>query len=128
MLAYLIVVFLLLPFVDLYLLVELTSYIGFPQTLALIIITGVIGAYVVKREGRNVLGKLQRSVSAQEVSRNLLEGVLLAIGGIMLLSPGLITDFIGFMMVLRPARERIMLKLASKLKEKGNFEVRTYSF
>lgn len=127
MLAYLVILFLLLPFVDLYILIELTSYIGFVETLALIIATGVIGAFIVKREGRNVLGKLQRSVSAQEVSRNLLEGVLLAVGGLMLLSPGLITDFLGFLMVLRPTRERIMLRIASKLKTKGNFEVQTYS-
>mgnify|MGYP006294641913 FL=1 len=128
MLAYLIILFLLLPFVDLYILIELTSYIGFAETLGLIIATGVIGAFIVKREGKNVLGKLQRSVSAQEVSRNLLEGVLLAIGGLMLLSPGLVTDFIGFLMVLRPTRERLMLKIASKIKERGNFEVRSYSF
>jgi|GEM_PF-575221 UPF0716 protein FxsA len=128
MLFYLIVIFLLLPFLDLYLLIELTSYIGFPATLGVIIVTGILGAFVVKREGRNVLGKLQKSVSAQEVSRNLLEGILLAFGGLMLLSPGLVTDVIGFMMVLRPTRERIMLKIASKLKEKSNFQVKTYSF
>lgn len=128
MLGYLIILFLLLPFVDLYLLIELTSYIGFPATLGLIVVTGIVGAYVVKREGRNVLGKLQRSVSAQEISRNLLEGVLLAIGGIMLMSPGMITDLIGFTMVLRPTRERLMLMIASKLKDKSNFQVQSYSF
>lgn len=128
MLFYLIILFLLLPFLDLYILIELSSQIGFPATLGLVLATGVIGAFIVKREGRNLVGKLQRSVSAQEVSRNVLEGVLLAIGGLMLLSPGLITDFIGFITVLRPTRERIMLKIASKLKEKGNFQVQTYSF
>lgn len=128
MLAYLIILFLLLPFVDLYLLIELSSQIGFPATLGIVIATGIVGAFLVKREGRNLLGKLQRSVSAQEVSRNLLEGVLLALGGLLLLSPGLVTDFLGFVMVLRPTRERIMLKIASKLKEKGDFEVQTYQF
>lgn len=128
MLAYLIILFLLLPFLDLYILIELTSQIGFPATLGLIIVTGIIGAFVVKREGRNVLGKLQRSVSAQEISRNMLEGVLLAIGGLMLLSPGLITDLIGFTMVLRPTRERIMLKISSKIRDKSNFRVQSYSF
>ena len=128
MLAYLIILFLLLPFLDLYILIELTSHIGFLSTLALIIVTGVIGAFVVKREGKNVLGKLQRSVSAQEISRNMLEGVILAIGGLMLLSPGLITDLIGFTMVLRPTRERIMLKIASKIRDKSNFRVQSYSF
>lgn len=128
MLFYLIILFLILPFVDLYLLIELTSYIGFPATLSLVIATGILGAFVVKREGRALLEKLQRSVSAQEVSRNLLEGVLLVVGGLLLLSPGLITDLIGFLMVIRPTRERIMLKIASKLKEKGDFEVQTYTF
>lgn len=128
MLGYLIVIFLLLPFVDLYLLIELSSMIGFPATLGIVLATGIIGAAVVKREGRNVLGKLQRSVTAKEVSRNLLEGLLLAAGGLLLLSPGLITDFLGFLMVVRPTRERIMLKLVSRLEKKANFEVRTYSF
>jgi len=127
MIFYLIVLFLLLPFVDLYFLIQLTSYIGFPATIGVIIATGIIGAFVVKKEGKNVLGKLQTSVSAQEISRNLLEGILLAFGGLMLLSPGLVTDLIGFMMVLRPTRERIMLKIASKLKAKSNFQVQTYS-
>ena len=128
MLGYLIVLFLLLPFIDLYMLIELTSVIGFPETVGLIIATGIIGAFVVKKEGKNVLRKLQTSISAQEISRNLLEGVLIAFGGLMLLSPGLITDLIGFLMVIRPTRERIMLRIASKLKEKGNFTVQTYSF
>jgi len=128
MLGPLIVLFLLLPFIDLYLLIQLTEMIGFLETLGIVFLTGIIGAAVVKREGRGLLAKLQTSVTAKEVSRNVLEGVLLAAGGLMLISPGLITDFIGIMFVWRPTRERLMLKLVDKFKDSASmrFEVRQF--
>lgn len=123
-----IVAFLVLPFVDLYILVRLAGMIGFWQTLLLVLVTGTIGAYLVKREGRRVLRKLQTSVTAQEISRNFVEGVLLVFGGLLLISPGVITDFLGFLMVIRPTRQRIMLYLVARIKSKGDFEVEFHSF
>lgn len=128
MLGYLIVLFLLLPFIDLYLLIELSGVIGFLNTVAIVLLTGIVGAFIVKREGAQVLRKLQTSVTAKEISRNMLEAVLLVIGGIMLMSPGLVTDFLGFLMVWRPTRVRIMLRLAEKMKNKANFHVETRTF
>lgn len=126
MLGY-IIAFLVLPFIDLYILVKLADIIGFWQTLLLILVTGTIGAYLVKREGRRVLRKLQTSVTAQEISRNFVEGLLLVFGGLMLISPGVITDFLGFLMVVRPTRERLMLYLLARIKKKGDFQVEIHS-
>lgn len=128
MLPYLIVLFLLLPFIDIYVLIQFTSEIGFIPTLALITATGVIGAAIIQREGGKVFGKLRTSVTAQEVSRNLVEVVLLFMGGIMLLSPGFITDFIGLMFVLRPTRERLMLKILERFEGSSDVTVETYRF
>ena len=128
MFKYLLILLLTLPFIDLYVLIQLTSMIGFLQTLLIVIVTGVIGAEIIRREGRNVFQKLHTSVTGKEISRNLLELVLLVIGGIMLLSPGLVTDFLGLVMVLRPTRERIMLKLAEKLGENSDIHVESYHF
>lgn len=128
MLGYIIVILLLLPFVDIYLLVLLAGEIGFLPALALIAATGIIGAFILKREGSKLLRKLQSSVTAKEVSRNLLEGLMLAVGGLMLLSPGFVTDAIGLILVLRPTRERLMLKLSRHIEEQSEFEVNTYSF
>lgn len=128
MFKYLLILLLTLPFIDLYVLIRLTSMIGFLQTLLIVIVTGVIGAEIIRREGRNVFQKLHTSVTGKEISRNLLELVLLVIGGIMLLSPGLVTDFLGLVMVVRPTRERIMLKLAEKLGENSDIHVESYHF
>lgn len=127
MLGYLIVLFLLLPFIDIYLLVVIAQEFGFLPSLALIASTGIIGAFILRREGTHLLRKLQSSVTAKEVSRNLLEGVLLAVGGLMLLSPGFITDFLGLLLVLKPTRERIVVRISKKLESQGDFTVRTYS-
>lgn len=128
MLRYLLVLFLALPFIDLYVLIELTSVIGFVRTLGLVALTGIIGAEIIRREGRNVFGKLHTSVTSEEISRNLLEIVLLVLGGLMLLSPGLITDIIGLIMVIRPTRERIMLNISEKINKNSELNIRTYSF
>ncbi len=128
MLLYLIITFLLLPFVDLYILVELSGRIGFLNTLTIVLATGIIGAEIIRREGRQVFRKLQASVTAEEVSRNLTEAVLLVLGGLLLLSPGLITDFIGFLCVLRPTRQRLMLRVVERAKEKMDVEVQSFRF
>lgn len=128
MLFYLAIVFLALPFVDLYLLVEVAGRIGFIETLGLVLLTGIVGAFFVKREGRTVWRKLGTSVTANEVSRNLLEAILIVLGGLMLLSPGFITDILGFLLVIRWSRIRIALKLEQKMKEKSNFQVEVQQF
>lgn len=127
MLGWAIVVLLALPFVDMLLLFELSQQYGFLNVLALVVATGVVGAYFVRREGRGVARKLQRSVTAKEVSRNVLEGGLVLLGAILLLSPGLITDFMGAVCVFRPTRERITVLLARKLERSAStrFEVRS---
>jgi len=74
MLRFWIVLLLALPFIDLYVLIQATSVLGFWQVIALVLITGLVGAELIRREGIHVLKKLQRSVTGGEVSRNMLEG------------------------------------------------------
>lgn len=121
MLRYLIVSLLVLPFVDLYLLIQVTGTLGFLNTLAIILLTGLVGAELIRREGRHVFRKLQTSVTGGEISRNFLEGAILVLSGLFLLSPGFVTDGIGFIMVIRPIRERIVAHFMNK--RNGNFEV-----
>lgn len=111
-----------LPFIDLYVLMEATSSLGFPITLGLILLTGVIGADMIRREGKHVLLKLQRSVTGGEVSRNVLEGGIIAFCGLMLLTPGFISDGIGFMLISRPLRERLVAKALNS--SRSNFNLR----
>jgi len=128
MIGYLIVLFLLLPFIDIYLLLELSGRIGFLNTVGIIVLTGLAGAAIVRREGVHVLMKLQRSVTAQEVSRNLLEGGLVVFAGLLLLSPGLVTDFLGALFVWKKTRLRIALWIEKKLKGNAQVQVQTFEF
>lgn len=111
------------PFVDIYILVQLSQSIGFWQTLALILITGAVGLEIVRREGLYVIVKLQRSVTAGEMTRNALEIGLLVLSGLLMIVPGIITDVAGFILVFRPVRERV----AAKYSGNSNIQFQTFS-
>lgn len=125
---YILIALLVLPFVDLWLLLEVSSVIGFWRTLAVVLLTGLIGAEMVRREGRFVLRKLTSSVTPEEVSRNFLEGAILVFAGLLLLTPGLLTDVLGVLFVFRPLRERIVAKLSESIKRRGEFRVEVGRF
>lgn len=126
MLRYLIVLLLVIPFIDLYLLIQVSGLMGFWTVIALVLLTGMIGAELIRREGRHVLMKLQRSVTSGEVSRNVAEGAIIVLCGLLLLTPGFLTDVIGFMLIFRPLRERIVARLVSGAGSSLSFEVRTF--
>jgi UPF0716 protein FxsA len=102
---------------------QISQEIGLLNTLGLVAITGLAGAWAVKREGIRLIMKIKQSITAKEISRNLLEGGVLTGGGLMLLTPGIVTDFIGFLLVFRPFRERITVKLEQKISESYRFQV-----
>jgi len=126
MLRFLIVFLLVIPFIDLYLLIEVSGLTGFWAVLGLVLLTGMIGAELIRREGRHVLLKLQRSVTSGEVSRNVAEGAIVVLCGLLLLTPGFITDVLGFLLVFRPLRERLVARLVTGKDSGLTFEVRTF--
>jgi len=126
MLRYILITVLLLPFIDFYILVEVAGSIGIIETLIISILTGLIGAELVRREGRHVFMKMQRSVTGGEVTRNFMEGFVLVLAGLMLLSPGFVTDVIGAFVAVRPVRERLVAGLMNR--SGVNFEVEFQRF
>ncbi len=126
MIGYLIVLLLTLPVIDIWLLIEVAGALGFWKMFVLVLLTGLIGANLIRREGLHILMKLQRSVTAGEASRNMVEGALIVLSGVFLLTPGFISDFMGVLIVFRPLRGRLVAYLMNNLD--GQFEVRTASF
>jgi len=126
MIGYLLVLLLALPVIDIYLLIEVAGALGFLRMFILVLLTGLIGAHLIRKEGVHILMKLQRSVTAGEASRNMIEGALIVISGIFLLTPGFISDIMGVMLVFRPLRERIVAKLMNRAE--GQFQVRRVEF
>ena len=114
MLRYFIVLFLMLPFIDFYVLLKAAELIGILEVVVFSIGTGVVGATLIRKEGKYVMQKLQRSVTGQEATRNFIEGFALVVSGLMLLSPGFVTDVVGAVIAFRPVRERLVAKILTR--------------
>jgi len=98
--------FIFLPMVELYFLIMLGSRIGAMPTIGLIVLTGIIGATLARQQGLSVLSKIQREMSSgKPPAQELVEGALIVVGGIVLLTPGIITDIFGFSLLIPPFRK-----------------------
>lgn len=114
MFARLFLLFAVLPIVEIALLINVGDRIGGWNTVGLVILTAFVGAYFVRQEGLSTLSQAQRKLQTGGVpGQEMAEGILLIIAGVLLVTPGFITDFIGFLFSLpisRPAIASYLLK------------------
>ena len=110
-------VLLLVPLLDVMLLVILATplgpvTIGPVATVALVVLTALVGLLLVRAEGRHTLARLQRKLADGEAPTDeLLDGALLLVAGVLMLTPGIVTDIVGFVFVLPPTRYPIRVAL-----------------
>lgn len=105
MFAALALVFLVVPFVELFLLIQVGHAIGALPTIAVLVAVSVVGAWLVKREGLNVLRRAQEQVRRGQVpGAELVDGVLVLFAGALLISPGFFTDLLGIALMIPPVR------------------------
>jgi UPF0716 protein FxsA len=105
MLPRLALLFILVPILELAILVQLGQRVGFWPTLALVIFTGVLGASLARSAGMRILSSIRSELAAGRVpSEALQDGLAVLVGGALLLTPGLITDFAGFSLLFAPTR------------------------
>jgi len=102
------VLFVTVSVVELFILAAVEDRIGLGPTLAVILLTGVVGASLVRRQGFGVLTRLRTQI-AQGVfpGRELAHGALVLIGGALLLTPGFLTDTLGFALMIPAFREQV---------------------
>jgi UPF0716 protein FxsA len=106
MLFRLVLLFVLVPLVELYLLLKLGALIGAAPTVAIVIVTGILGGTMARMQGFAVLRRIRRDLNAGMLPTDpLVDGLLILAGGLLLLTPGLITDVVGFLALLPPARK-----------------------
>jgi UPF0716 protein FxsA len=117
-LSYLIALFIGLPIVELMVLVELHGYVGWMPTLLLVLTTGVVGAALVRRQGLSILLSIQRELSMGNIpAPQMIDGVMILVAGALLVTPGLITDVVGFLLLIPLIRTRIRFWLKQKLEK-----------
>ncbi len=128
MLLRLILLFTLVPLIELSLLIELGRHIGLGSTIAIVIVTGVIGAYLAKYEGFKVISGIRQELGAGKIpAKGLIDGVIILAGGLLLLTPGLLTDTIGFLALIPVTRNYLKQYLKKKFKQKiDSKEIHTF--
>ena len=111
--------FILIPLVELAILVFLGTIIGFWYTILIIITTGFLGAFMARRQGIKTLSRIRSSLEQGIVPSNeLFHGALIVVGGLLLLTPGLITDITGFALLLPQTRRIIGKAIVRQIRRK----------
>jgi UPF0716 protein FxsA len=114
--AVLALVFLVVPFIELFVLIQVAHVLGAVPTILLLIAVSAVGAWLVKREGLGVVRRAQEQIRRGEVpGRELVDGVLIVVAGALMLSPGFFTDVFGIALLLPPVRRVLRSVAAARL-------------
>lgn len=130
MLARLLLLFLITPVVELALLLRVGEWIGFWPTVGLILFTGIAGSVLARREGLSVWRRLNTRMNGGQLpGKELIDGVIILIAGALLITPGVLTDLVGFAGLLPPTRALIRSYIDRRLRKKmEEGTVRMYGF
>ena len=117
MLLRLILLFTTLPLLELALLLWIGARIGVWPTVALILLTGVLGASLARYQGLATWSRFHRAMEAGRFpGKELLEGLLILVAGAVLLTPGVLTDAAGFLILTPPARRWLVARIGERLR------------
>src|SRR5581483_5241707 len=103
--ALLVALFIAVPLVEIAVIIQVGSWLGVVDTLGLLVVISVLGAWLVKRQRGGLLRRVQGGLAAGRVPASaLVDGALLLVAGTMLLLPGFLTDAVGLLLLLPPVR------------------------
>ena len=103
--------FIVLPILEMYILIEVGGFIGALNTIGLVLITALLGLMLLRQQGfQTLLNVRNKLMQAELPTEEIVTGIFLAVGGALLLTPGFVTDFIGFMCLL-PFTRRFLISL-----------------
>jgi UPF0716 protein FxsA len=106
---WLLLLFFTVPLVEIYVLLEVGGVIGVLPTIALVVLTAVMGAGLIRAQGLATLGRVQQQLERGELPAvAIIEAALLLVAGALLLTPGFVTDTIGFLILVPPLRRRVI--------------------
>jgi UPF0716 protein FxsA len=119
--------FIAVPLIELALLIKIGEVIGVLATVALVIVTAVIGVSLLRMQGVIALRKAQEALQAgRPPIDSVIDGVCLLIAGAFLLTPGLLTDSVGFLLLVPQIRSAIARWAFAKLQQSGQVDVRVF--
>ena len=99
-------IFIFIPIIEIVIFIAVGSNIGILNTIAIILLTAIVGIFFVKRQGLNLLFNAQRNMTQGIFpSQEIKGGIILLISGLLLITPGFFTDCLGFAMFLKPVQD-----------------------
>ena len=109
-------IFIVVPLLEMFLLIKVGNLIGAFSTVVLVVLTASVGTMLLKHEGLATLSRLQQKIRLREIpDTELLEGIMLIVGGALLLTPGFVTDSIGLICLIPRSRRPIARWLVRKV-------------
>ena len=114
--------FIVLPILEMYILIEVGGFIGALNTIGLVLLTALLGLILIRQQGfRTLLNARNKLMQAELPTEELVTGIFLAVGGALLLTPGFVTDFIGFMCLLPFTRSFLVSLIATSFFDVSGF-------
>ena len=111
----LLLLFFLVPLIEIYLLIEVGGVIGVGWTIFCVVFTAVLGAFLVRAQGFSTVNRIRAQMSQGQLpAMEMFEGLFLLVAGALLLTPGFFTDAIGFICLTPPLRRSIIKYILSK--------------
>ena len=115
----LLILFILVPVAELYLFLTLGEQLGLGNTLAIIFVTAILGAALTKSQGRRAMLKFQQATNEGRMpAREAMDGLMILLAGAVLITPGFLTDAVGFLLLVPPFRSIVAGYLGKHLKGK----------
>lgn len=112
----LLLLFIILPIFEMWVLISVGEEIGALPTIGLVLLTAVVGLALLKRQGISTVMRAQQKMQMGELpAKEMAEGIFLAVGGALLLTPGFITDTIGFACLIPGIRQLVLGRLLSHI-------------
>lgn len=122
MIGLLVLLFLVVPIAELYVILQVSHGLGIPQTILLLIAISVVGAWLAKAAGISVLNRLQRTVRQGKVpSAELVDGGLVLFAGALMITPGFLSDCLAILLLLAPTRAIVRRAVLRRIKERGAY-------
>jgi UPF0716 protein FxsA len=114
--------FLALPILEIYVIIQVGHAIGFAPTLLLLILDGIAGAALARSQGRTAWARFNRALAEGRVpAKETLDGGMIILGGALLLAPGFITDIFGFSLLIPPTRALLRGLVARLARRRASF-------
>jgi UPF0716 protein FxsA len=111
--------FVLIPLIEMWILIEVGSEIGALPTIALVVLTATLGVSLLKQQGLSTLMSARRKMDSGAIpASELVNGVMIAVGGALLLTPGFVTDTVGFLLLIPQTRRWLLFRLIDRYRDK----------